>query len=82
MNEEGVRYENECVRHKILDAVGDLSLAGMPIIGRFTGVCSGHYMNNQLLRTLMADQDAWSVVPMTAADLDAAYTEQRKVKSA
>ncbi len=82
MNEGGVRYENECARHKVLDAVGDLSLAGMPIIGRFTGICTGHYMNNQLLRALMADQDAWSVVPMTAADLDAAYTEQRKAKTA
>lgn len=82
MNEGGMRYDNECARHKVLDAVGDLSLAGMPIIGRFTGVCTGHYMNNQLLRTLMADQDAWSIVPMTAADLDAAYSDKRKVKIA
>lgn len=82
MNEDGLRFENEFVRHKILDAVGDLSLAGMPIIGRYTGICSGHYLNNQLLHALMANQDAWSVVPMTAADLDAAYSEQRKVKSA
>ncbi|MDV7340028.1 UDP-3-O-acyl-N-acetylglucosamine deacetylase [Terasakiella sp. A23] len=82
MNEGGVRFENECVRHKILDAVGDLALAGMPIIGHFTGICTGHYMNNQLLRALMADQDAWSIVPMTVEDLDAAYTEQRKSKSA
>lgn len=78
MNEDGLRFENEFVRHKILDAVGDLALAGMPIIGRYTGVCSGHYINNQLLRALMADQDAWSVVPMTQEDLDVAYTEQRK----
>ncbi len=78
MNEGGVRFENECVRHKILDAVGDLALAGMPIIGHFTGICSGHYMNNQLLRALMADQDAWSIVPMTQDDLDGAYMEQRK----
>lgn len=82
MNEDGLRYEDEFVRHKILDAIGDLALAGMPIIGRYTGVCSGHYLNNQLLRALMADQDAWSVVPMTAQDLDAAYVEQRKTQSA
>jgi UDP-3-O-[3-hydroxymyristoyl] N-acetylglucosamine deacetylase len=84
MNEDGLRFENEFVRHKILDAVGDLSLAGMPIIGRYTGICSGHYMNNQLLHALMADQDAWSVVHMTEEDLDASYTEKRKmlVKSA
>jgi len=82
MNEDGLRFENEFVRHKILDAVGDLSLAGMPIIGRYTGICSGHYLNNQLLHALMADQDAWSIVPMTAEDLDAAYTEQRKAKTA
>jgi len=66
------------VRHKILDAIGDLSLAGMPIIGRYTGVRSGHYMNNQLLHALMANQDAWSVVHMTQDDVDVAYTEQRK----
>ena len=78
MNEDGLRFENEFVRHKILDAVGDLSLAGMPIIGRYTGVCSGHFINNQLLHALMANQDAWSVVHMTENDLDAAYTEQRK----
>ncbi|WP_417832140.1 UDP-3-O-acyl-N-acetylglucosamine deacetylase [Terasakiella sp.] len=83
MNEEGLRFENEFVRHKILDAVGDLALAGLPIIGRYTGICSGHYLNNQLLHALMADQDAWSIVPMTQDDLDGAYVEQRNaVKSA
>jgi len=78
MNEDGLRFENEFVRHKILDAIGDLSLAGMPIIGRYTGIRSGHYMNNQLLHALMANQDAWSVVHMTQDDVDVAYTEQRK----
>lgn len=73
MNEDGLRFEDEFVRHKILDAVGDLALAGMPIIGRYTGICSGHYMNNQLLRALMADQDAWSIVPMTSFDQQCAY---------
>jgi len=79
MNEEGLRFENEFVRHKILDAIGDIALAGMPILGRYTGVCSGHYLNNQLLHALMADQDAWSIVPMTEADLDGAVMDQRQI---
>jgi len=79
MNEEGLRFENEFVRHKILDAIGDIALAGMPILGRYTGICSGHYLNNQLLHTLMADQDAWSIVPMTEADLDGAIMDQRQI---
>lgn len=59
LNEEGLRYDDEFVRHKILDAVGDLYLAGAPIVGAFQGVCSGHAANNALLRALMADEDAW-----------------------
>ena len=60
MNEEGLRYEDEFVRHKMLDAIGDLALAGAPILGSFTGVNSGHGLNNQLLRALFADDSAWS----------------------
>ena len=59
LNEGGLRYDDEFVRHKILDAVGDLYLAGAPIIGSFQGVCSGHATNNALLRALFADPDAW-----------------------
>ncbi len=59
LNEDGLRYEDEFVRHKVLDAVGDLYLAGAPIIGRFQGACSGHAANNRLLRHLFADPDAW-----------------------
>lgn len=77
MNEEGLRYEDEFVRHKILDAIGDLALAGMPIIGHYTGMCSGHYLNNQLLHSLMADTSAWTVVDMTEADLNGAYEANR-----
>jgi len=79
MNEEGLRFEDEFVRHKILDAIGDLALAGMPILGRYTGVCSGHYLNNQLLHTLMADRNAWSLVDMTENDLNAALNDQRRL---
>jgi UDP-3-O-[3-hydroxymyristoyl] N-acetylglucosamine deacetylase len=59
LNEGGLRFVDEFVRHKILDAVGDLYLAGGPIIGRFHGSRSGHALNNQLLRALFADRSAW-----------------------
>jgi len=60
LNEEGLRYDDEFVRHKMLDAVGDLYLAGAPIIGCFNGARSGHAVNNRLLRKLFADETAWS----------------------
>lgn len=59
MNEDGLRFDDEFVRHKALDAIGDLYLAGAPIIGRFEGVCSGHAANNKLVRALLADETAW-----------------------
>jgi UDP-3-O-[3-hydroxymyristoyl] N-acetylglucosamine deacetylase len=59
LNEGGLRFEDEFVRHKMLDAVGDLYLAGAPIIGQFHGVRSGHATNNALLRALFADVDSW-----------------------
>lgn len=70
LNDDGLRYGDEFVRHKILDAVGDLSLAGAPILGAFHGVRSGHALNNQLLRALFADQTAWAyttIAPGSAA---------------
>jgi UDP-3-O-[3-hydroxymyristoyl] N-acetylglucosamine deacetylase len=62
LNEDGLRYANEFVRHKILDAVGDLYLAGHPIIGAFEGFKSGHALNNKLVRALLADASAWEEV--------------------
>jgi UDP-3-O-[3-hydroxymyristoyl] N-acetylglucosamine deacetylase len=59
MNADGLRYADEFVRHKLLDAVGDLALAGAIIRGRFDGLCSGHALNNQLLRALFADTSTW-----------------------
>ena len=59
LNREGLRHRDEFVRHKMLDAVGDLALAGMPIIGRYRGVRAGHDMTNRLLRALFADPSAW-----------------------
>lgn len=62
LNEDGLRYEDELVKHKILDAIGDLYLLGHNLIGSFEGHKSGHAMNNQLVRTLLAQQDAWEIV--------------------
>jgi len=62
LNEEGLRYADEFVKHKILDAIGDLYLLGHSLIGSFTGYKSGHGLNNQLLRELLAQQDAWESV--------------------
>lgn len=61
MNEEGLRFADEFVRHKLLDAIGDLSLAGAPIRGHFKGYCPGHAMNNKLLRALFADEGAFAL---------------------
>ena len=62
LNEDGLRYEDEFVRHKVLDAIGDLYLLGNSLIGEFRGYKSGHGLNNQLLRSLIAQPDAWEVV--------------------
>lgn len=62
LNEDGLRYEDEFVKHKILDAVGDLYLLGSSLIGSFDGYKSGHALNNALLRELLANADAWEYV--------------------
>lgn len=62
LNEDGLRYEDEFVRHKVLDAIGDLYLLGNSLIGEFRAHKSGHALNNKLLRALIAQQDAWEVV--------------------
>jgi len=62
LNEDGLRYEDEFVKHKILDAIGDLYLLGNSLIGEFRGVKSGHELNNRLLRLLIEQTDAWEVV--------------------
>jgi UDP-3-O-[3-hydroxymyristoyl] N-acetylglucosamine deacetylase len=62
LNEEGLRYEDEFVKHKILDAIGDLYLLGSSLIGAFSGFKSGHALNNILLRQLLEKQDAWEYV--------------------
>lgn len=62
LNEDGLRYEDEFVKHKILDAIGDLYLIGGPVLGEFTGFKSGHGLNNKLLRAVLADAEATGVV--------------------
>ena len=62
LNEDGLRYEDECVKHKILDAIGDLYLLGHSLIGSFQGHKSGHELNNHLLKKLLATQEAWELI--------------------
>ena len=62
LNEDGLRYRDEFVKHKILDAIGDLYLLGHSLIGAFDGFKSGHALNNELLRALIADETAWEEV--------------------
>jgi UDP-3-O-[3-hydroxymyristoyl] N-acetylglucosamine deacetylase len=75
LNREGLRFGDEFVRHKMLDAMGDLYLAGATIEGRFSGTRSGHALNNQLLRALFADLDAWMLVDVPAIVIDWSNTE-------
>jgi UDP-3-O-[3-hydroxymyristoyl] N-acetylglucosamine deacetylase len=62
LNPEGLRYADECARHKVLDAVGDLALAGLPLLGAYRSVRGGHKLNYAVLTALMADRTTWRVV--------------------
>jgi UDP-3-O-[3-hydroxymyristoyl] N-acetylglucosamine deacetylase len=74
LNEDGLRYEDEFVKHKILDAIGDLYLLGHSLLGEFSGYKSGHGLNNRLLRTLVEDATAWEEVTFeTLADAPISY---------
>jgi UDP-3-O-[3-hydroxymyristoyl] N-acetylglucosamine deacetylase len=76
MNEEGLRSRDEFVKHKMLDAIGDLYLLGHGIIGAFSGYKSGHGLNNRLLRALLARPDAWELVSFaSAAEAPIAYAQ-------
>ena len=83
LNEDGLRYEDEFVKHKILDAIGDLYLLGHSLIGEFSGHKSGHALNNKLLRTLLADRAAWEeVVFESYADAPISYIEAAALSAA
>ena len=71
LNAEGLRYPDEFVRHKILDAIGDLSLAGYPILGEFRGVKSGHRLHNRLLAALAKQPGCWDVITPGAQNAQA-----------
>ena len=62
LNAGGLRYDDEFVKHKILDAIGDLYVAGHPMLAHYTAFKSGHALNNKLLRTLLADPGAYEIV--------------------
>ena len=76
LNAEGLRYDDEFVKHKILDAIGDLHVAGRPMLAHYTAYKSGHALNNKLLRQLLADKDAWETVTFDdAKDAPAGFAE-------
>ncbi len=68
INDEGLRYSDEFVRHKILDAIGDLYMIGMPIIGKFTAYKSGHELNNKLLRLMLEEKSKWAIEHLDTED--------------
>jgi UDP-3-O-[3-hydroxymyristoyl] N-acetylglucosamine deacetylase len=70
LNPGGLRYDNEFVRHKVLDLIGDLTLIGGPVIGKFRCARTGHSMTLRMLRTLFADDSAWRWRDLTEADLE------------
>lgn len=76
LNDDGLRYDDEFVKHKVLDAVGDLYLLGKSLIGEFFGYKSGHYLNNMLLRKLLETEGAWEIV--TFEEQDAAPISYQK----
>lgn len=80
LNEDGLRYEDEFVRHKVLDAIGDLYLLGHSLIGAFIGHKSGHEVNNRLLRKLLAQEDCWELVTFEK-DADAPIVFSRPAAS-
>src|ERR1700742_1995761 len=67
LNTEGLRYSDECVRHKVLDVIGDLALAGLPLLGTYRSVRGGHKLNHAVLTALLADRSAWRVVEADVA---------------
>ena len=66
INDDGLRYDDEFVKHKLLDVIGDLYLLGKPILGAFYGYKSGHALNNKLARALLRCEDAWELVTYEA----------------
>lgn len=83
LNADGLRYDNEFVRHKILDAIGDLYLMGRGLIGSYSGYKSGHALNNKLLRALLSEEKAWEEVTFENTDaLPISYINAQPVTAA
>jgi UDP-3-O-[3-hydroxymyristoyl] N-acetylglucosamine deacetylase len=77
LNSEGLRYADECARHKVLDVVGDLALAGLPLLGAYRSVRGGHRLNHAVLTALMTDRSAWRVVESEPAQRPRSRIEAR-----
>ena len=75
LNTEGLRYRDECARHKVLDVIGDLALAGLPLLGAFRSVRGGHKLNHAVLTALMTDRSAWRVVEAETARRSRGHVE-------
>jgi UDP-3-O-[3-hydroxymyristoyl] N-acetylglucosamine deacetylase len=83
LNKDGLRFADEFVRHKVLDAVGDLYLAGGPLIGHFHGVRSGHALNRRLLNVLFADRSAWCYTTLASDEIaDEAHWDRAQLARA
>jgi UDP-3-O-[3-hydroxymyristoyl] N-acetylglucosamine deacetylase len=75
LNAEGLRYSDECVRHKVLDVIGDLALAGLPLLGAYRSIRGGHKLNHAVLTALLSDRSAWRVVEAEAGRRSRTYAE-------
>jgi UDP-3-O-[3-hydroxymyristoyl] N-acetylglucosamine deacetylase len=75
LNTEGLRYSDECARHKVLDVIGDLALAGLPLLGAYRSMRGGHKLNHAVLTALLADRTAWRVIEAETARRSRAYAE-------
>jgi UDP-3-O-[3-hydroxymyristoyl] N-acetylglucosamine deacetylase len=75
LNTEGLRYSDECARHKVLDVIGDLALAGLPLLGAYRSVRGGHKLNHAVLTALMADRSAWRVIEAETARRSRTHAE-------
>lgn len=80
LNTDGLRYDDEFAKHKVLDAIGDLYMLGHPLLGAFTAHKSGHALNNALLRALLADASAWEYATFERIEeAPAGFQEQTKL---
>ncbi|MFH0934381.1 MAG: UDP-3-O-acyl-N-acetylglucosamine deacetylase, partial [Pseudomonadota bacterium] len=82
LNADGLRFEDEFVKHKVLDAIGDLYLLGHPVLGAFSAHKSGHALNNALLRRLLEQREAWELVTFERAEDAPAFVASAQLQPA